>query len=82
MAERHKTPIIADEIYADFVFPGNKFIQMASLTKEVPILSCGGLTKRSVTFQILQAEIVSVRRFHVRMSVLRCIRRLESVLLS
>lgn len=46
IAAQYKTAIIADEIYADFVFPGNKFVQMASLTKEVPILSCGGLTKR------------------------------------
>lgn len=46
VAERYKVPVIADEIYADFVFPGHKFIQMATLTTEVPILSCGGLTKR------------------------------------
>ena len=28
------------------VFPGQEFVSMASQTKDVPILSCGGLTKR------------------------------------
>lgn len=46
LASEHRVPIIADEIYADFVFPGNIFVGLASLTKDVPILSCGGLTKR------------------------------------
>lgn len=46
VADRHCIPIIADEIYDHFVFPGNKYIPMASLTTTVPILSCGGLTKR------------------------------------
>ncbi|CAH1780455.1 unnamed protein product [Owenia fusiformis] len=46
IAERNKVPIIADEIYADFVFPGEKYFSMASQTCDVPILSCGGLTKR------------------------------------
>ncbi|XP_037085754.1 LOW QUALITY PROTEIN: tyrosine aminotransferase-like [Pollicipes pollicipes] len=46
IAARRKVPIIADEIYDHFVFPGNKFHYIASLTKEVPILSCSGLTKR------------------------------------
>jgi tyrosine aminotransferase len=44
--EQLRLPIIADEIYADFVFPGHPFIPMASQTTEVPILTCGGLTKR------------------------------------
>lgn len=48
IAERHCIPIIADEIYEHFVFEGaNKtYVPMASLTSTVPILSCGGLTKR------------------------------------
>lgn len=46
IAERHFVPIIADEIYEHFVFPGNEYYSMASLSKNVPILSCGGLTKR------------------------------------
>jgi len=48
IAERNCIPIIADEIYEHFVFEGAKkrYVPMASLTKTVPILSCGGLTKR------------------------------------
>jgi len=48
IAERNCIPIIADEIYEHFVFEGanKRYVPMASLTKTVPILSCGGLTKR------------------------------------
>merc|ERR1712193_146809 len=46
IAERYKVPIIADEIYENFVFPGETYVPIASLTTTVPVLSCGGLTKR------------------------------------
>ncbi len=47
VAERHRLPIIADEIYDHFVFrPGRRFVPIASLTETVPVLCCGGLTKR------------------------------------
>ncbi|XP_026468474.1 tyrosine aminotransferase-like [Ctenocephalides felis] len=46
IASEFRVPIIADEIYEHFVFPGNEFHSMASLSDDVPILSCGGLTKR------------------------------------
>jgi len=46
IAERHKVPIIADEIYENFVFPGETYVPIASLTTTVPVLSCSGLTKR------------------------------------
>ncbi|XP_041376310.1 tyrosine aminotransferase-like [Gigantopelta aegis] len=46
IASTHKIPIIADEIYEHFVFPGLQYHSLASLTDDVPILSCGGLTKR------------------------------------
>ncbi|KAJ3130164.1 hypothetical protein HK098_005411 [Nowakowskiella sp. JEL0407] len=46
IAEKHKVPIIADEIYADMVFKGFEFHPMASLTTTVPILSVGGVSKR------------------------------------
>ncbi|ALC49287.1 CG1461 [Drosophila busckii] len=46
ICERHYLPIIADEIYEHFVFPGSQHIAVSSLTREVPVLSCGGLTKR------------------------------------
>lgn len=46
IAERHRVPIIADEIYEHFVFPGVEYCSISSLSKNVPVLSCGGLTKR------------------------------------
>merc|ERR1719154_993333 len=46
IAEEYKVPIIADEIYDNFVFPGQTYVPIASLTTTVPVLSCGGLTKR------------------------------------
>lgn len=46
IAERNHVPIIADEIYENMIFPGQKFFPIASLTSEVPVLSCRGTTKR------------------------------------
>ncbi|EGD81724.1 tyrosine aminotransferase [Salpingoeca rosetta] len=45
VAARHKVPIIADEVYANMTF-GRKFVPLASLAHNVPVLSCGGLAKR------------------------------------
>lgn len=45
-AARHRLPLIADEIYEHFVFSGFKYHSFASLSQDVPILACGGLTKR------------------------------------
>ncbi|CAG5097249.1 Similar to Tat: Tyrosine aminotransferase (Mus musculus) [Cotesia congregata] len=46
VAAKYHVPIIADEIYEHMVFPGRTFYPMASLSTEVPILSCSGLAKR------------------------------------
>ena len=46
VAERHKLPIVADEIYEFFVFPGIEYHSMSSLSNTVPILTCSGLSKR------------------------------------
>ncbi|XP_073987888.1 tyrosine aminotransferase [Rhodnius prolixus] len=46
IASSYYVPIIADEIYEHLVFKGHKYISMASLSSDVPILSCSGLTKR------------------------------------
>lgn len=46
IAERNYVPIIADEIYEHFVFPGSEHVAVSSLAENVPVLSCGGLTKR------------------------------------
>lgn len=48
IARKHRVPIIADEIYEQLVFPGNKFVSLAALSKDVPILICSGLTKRFI----------------------------------
>ena len=45
VAEAHRVPIIADEIYENMCFGNNKFYPMASLTETVPILTVGGLAK-------------------------------------
>nr|CAD7438633.1 unnamed protein product [Timema bartmani] len=46
VARRNFLPIIADEIYEHMVFPGKEFHSLGSLSLEVPVLSCSGLTKR------------------------------------
>uniref|UniRef100_A0A669BCU7 Tyrosine aminotransferase n=1 Tax=Oreochromis niloticus TaxID=8128 RepID=A0A669BCU7_ORENI len=46
VASRHCVPILADEIYCNMVFPGCSSPSLASLSSDVPILSCGGLAKR------------------------------------
>lgn len=46
VASRNRVPIIADEIYEHFVFSGHEFTPISSLSKDVPILTCSGLTKR------------------------------------
>ncbi|XP_023682846.1 tyrosine aminotransferase [Paramormyrops kingsleyae] len=46
VASRNCIPILADEIYGDMVFPEYTFHSMAPLSRDVPILSCGGLAKR------------------------------------
>jgi len=48
LAERYRLPIISDDIYEYFVFPGVDYYSLASLSKNVPILSCSGLTKRFI----------------------------------
>lgn len=46
IAERHKLPIISDEVYEFFVFPGVEFHSVAALSKNVPVLTCSALSKR------------------------------------
>ncbi|XP_016019997.1 tyrosine aminotransferase [Rousettus aegyptiacus] len=46
VAARKYVPILADEIYGDMVFSDTKFEPIATLSRNVPILTCGGLTKR------------------------------------
>jgi len=46
LASKFKLPILADEIYGDMVFSDQKFFSLNSLSKDVPILNCGGIAKR------------------------------------
>lgn len=46
VCEKHCVAIIADEIYEHFVFPNVEYHSVSSLSNNVPVLSCGGLTKR------------------------------------
>ena len=48
LAERYQLPIISDDIYEHFVFPGVDYYSVAALSRSVPILSCSGLTKRFI----------------------------------
>ncbi|KAF7632842.1 Aminotran_1_2 domain-containing protein [Meloidogyne graminicola] len=47
LAQKHKVPIIADEIYGDLVYgEGVRFHPMATLSPKVPIITCDGIGKR------------------------------------
>jgi tyrosine aminotransferase len=46
VAEKFSLPIIADEIYESMVYAGVEYHSFSSLSKEVPILTCSGLSKR------------------------------------
>ncbi|OLY81410.1 Tyrosine aminotransferase [Smittium mucronatum] len=43
---KHRIPLISDEIYNGIVFPGVKFTSAASVSKNVPVLTLGGIAKR------------------------------------
>lgn len=58
VAERYGLIFISDDIYEHFVFPGVEYHSFASLTKNVPILSCSGLTKRFIMPGIRMGWIV------------------------
>ncbi|KAK4687061.1 tyrosine aminotransferase, partial [Tremellales sp. Uapishka_1] len=45
IAETHKVPIIADEIYGHMTY-GSSFTPLASLSSSVPVLTLSGLSKR------------------------------------
>lgn len=46
IAEKYCVPIITDEVYEDMVFPNVEYRSVSSLSKNVPVLSCGALSKR------------------------------------
>lgn len=46
IANRHRVPIIADEIYGDLTYDGAEFIPIATLSPKVPVISVDGIAKR------------------------------------
>ena len=46
VARRYCLPIISDEIYGQVCFPGEAFHPLGALTKDVPVLTLGGLAKQ------------------------------------
>jgi len=46
VAEEHKLPIIADEIYANMVFEGQTYTSCDECSTEVPVISVGGISKQ------------------------------------
>lgn len=63
IAERYKLPIISDEVYEFFVFPGIEFNSVAALSKKVPVLTCSALSKRFLVPGIRMGWIV-LKDFH------------------
>lgn len=45
IARRHRLPIIADEVYEQLAW-GERFVSLAAVAREVPVLVCGGVAKR------------------------------------
>ncbi|CAB3999165.1 Tyrosine aminotransferase [Paramuricea clavata] len=46
VAERYQVPVLSDEVYAHVTFGERPFYSMGSLTKNVPVLTVGGIAKR------------------------------------
>lgn len=46
LASKNRVPIIADEIYEHMVFSNHQYTAISSISRDVPVLTCGGLTKR------------------------------------
>jgi len=47
-AKKHNLVVFADEIYDKLLMDGNKHIAIASLSKEVPVITFGGLSKNYI----------------------------------
>ncbi|MFJ9655755.1 aminotransferase class I/II-fold pyridoxal phosphate-dependent enzyme [Streptomyces microflavus] len=47
VARRHDLVLLADEIYADFLYEGTRHTPLAECAPDVPCLTFGGLSKRS-----------------------------------
>lgn len=65
IAERHRLPIISDEVYEYLVHPGVEYHPVASLSENVPVLTCSGLTKRFLVPGIRMGWIIVSDRHNV-----------------
>ncbi|CAK9303420.1 unnamed protein product [Gordionus sp. m RMFG-2023] len=48
IVSKYDIPVISDEVYAHFVFPGQIYCSIADLSSTVPILICNSLSKRYI----------------------------------
>ncbi|CAK9303392.1 unnamed protein product [Gordionus sp. m RMFG-2023] len=48
IVSKYNIPVISDEVYAHFVFPGQTYHSIADLTSTVPIIMCNSLSKRYI----------------------------------
>jgi len=69
LAERHKVPIIADEIYGNMVYGGAQFHPLASLGARVPIITCDGISKLYFQFFVYSILLRIVMFFITRFLV-------------
>ena len=81
VAEKHGLPIIADEIYWDMVFSGEKFIPLASVSINVPIISVGAISKRYLVPGWRLGWIMLFDR-HQQLTNVRCFSKVFSKLLT
>ncbi|XP_018017685.1 tyrosine aminotransferase [Hyalella azteca] len=77
IAVKYKIPIIADEIYDNFVFEGEEYHPIASVHPELPVLACGGLTKRFLVPGWRMGWIAVHDRNGAMQEVLGCLRTLS-----
>lgn len=80
-AEQHKLLLIADEIYGDMVFSGQRYTPLANVSKSVPVIAVGGLAKQYV----LPGWRIGWLMFHDRQGKLKAVQdgalRLTQVIL-
>ena len=65
IAEKHQLPVIADEVYEFVTFPGVEFHSVASLSKNVPVLTCSSLSKRFLMPGLRMGWIIIHDKNHV-----------------
>eukprot|EP00760_Papus_ankaliazontas_P002775 PhM_4_TR11261/c3_g1_i3/m.12237/K00815/TAT; tyrosine aminotransferase len=80
LADKHRVPIIADEIYANMTF-GEPFVSVAEVCGNVPVLVCGGLAKQYVVPGWRVGWVVTMDRAGVFKQIKEGLQRLSMVIL-